>query len=286
MLISALKIKFIDSLRGVYPPQEISTFFNWLTQEYLNLSRLDVALAPDKEIALESVVKFEEAIRRLLKEEPIQYIIGETSFYGLPIKVNKHVLIPRPETEELVEWMLSELPQAHNDRLNILDIGTGSGCIAIALAKELPNADVTAIDLSIEALKVARENAKINEVSVTFLQQDVLSLQKWPSRCDIIVSNPPYVRKLEKNQMRANVVENEPGLALWVEDEDPLVFYDRIASLASSSLFPSGKLFLEINEAFGQATAELVGKENFSTKLRKDMFGKDRMLMGHLRKNS
>ena len=273
-------------MRGVYPPQEISTFFYWLTQEYLNLSRLDIALAPNKKIAPESVVKFEEAIRRLLKEEPIQYIIGETSFYGLPIKVNKHVLIPRPETEELVEWMLSELPQAHNDRLNILDIGTGSGCIAIALAKELPNADVTAIDLSIEALKVARENAKINEVSVTFLQQDVLSLQKWPSRCDIIVSNPPYVRKLEKKQMRANVVENEPGLALWVEDEDPLVFYDKIASLASSSLFPSGKLFLEINEAFGQATAELVGKENFSTKLRKDMFGKDRMLMGHLRKNS
>lgn len=286
MLISALKIKFIEALRGLYPPQEINTFFYWLTLEYLDLTRLQIALAADKKIAPESVIRFEEAIRRLQKEEPIQYIIGETSFYGLPIKVNKHVLIPRPETEELVEWILSELPQPHKNGLRILDIGTGSGCIALALAKKLPKAEISAIDLSQEALQVAKENARANEVAVTFLQHDILNLQKWPSKCDIIVSNPPYVRKLEKNHMSANVVENEPGLALWVEDKDPLIFYDKIASLASGSLFPKGKLFLEINEAFGQATAEVVGKANFTTQLRKDMFGKDRMLMGQFKESS
>lgn len=272
-------------MRGLYPPQESNTFFYWLTQEYLGLTRLDVALGTDKKIAPDSVLKFEEAMRRLQKEEPIQYIIGETSFYGLPIKVNKHVLIPRPETEELVEWILSELPEPHKSGLRVLDIGTGSGCIAIALAKKLPNAEITAIDLSQEALQVATENARVNEVAVTFLEHDILSLQEWPSKCDIIVSNPPYVRKLEKDQMSANVVDNEPGLALWVEDEDPLIFYDKIASLASRSLSSKGKLFLEINEAFGQATAEVVGKANFTTQLRKDMFGKDRMLMGQFKEN-
>lgn len=283
MLISALKLKFIDSLRGLYPLQEINAFFYLLTQEYLSLSRLDLALSPSKKLAPESVLKFDRAINCLLKQEPIQYIIGQTSFYGLPIKVNKHVLIPRPETEELVEWVLSEILKAPKDKLNILDIGTGSGCIAIALANALPNANVKAIDISKEALKIARENARINEVSVTFLQHDILELQQLPDQYDIIVSNPPYVRKLEKSQMSANVVDNEPGLALWVEDDDPLIFYNKIASLASSSLFPNGKLLFEINEAFGQATAEVVEKANFSTQLRKDIFGKDRMLMGQLK---
>jgi release factor glutamine methyltransferase len=196
MKIIELKKNFQNALSGLYPWEEIHSFFNMLSEKYLGLTRIQIALNPEVEVAEEDSEKFEKALLRLKKHEPIQYIIGETEFYGLPFKVNKHTLIPRPETEELVEWVLGNISPSEAKRL--LDIGTGSGCIAISLAKNLQKAEVSALDISEEALTVARENTKLNSAEVTFFQTDILKAETLPKQYDIMVSNPPYVRELEK----------------------------------------------------------------------------------------
>ena len=189
--------------------------------------------------------KFQKAILRLKIHEPIQYIIGETEFYGLPFKVNKHTLIPRPETEELVEWIYSEFSnqQSTINQQQFLDIGTGSGCIAISLAKYLPNSKVSALDIFEEALKIAQQNAEMNKVKIDFFQKDILAAETLPKKYDVIISNPPYVRELEKKQMQQNVLKHEPESALYVGNEDPLLFYRTISRLAKNHLNPNGKLF-------------------------------------------
>lgn len=281
MLLSELKISFVEALQEHYPPQEINSFFYWLTQEYLDLTRFQVALAIDKQLDSEVLSKFEQAIRRLKGYEPIQYIVGKTEFYGLEFKVNSHVLIPRPETEELVDWILQEVAKKQKP-LRILDIGTGSGCIAVTLAKHLPQTQVWAIDVSMDALEVARTNADLNDVKVSLLHQNVLELEKLQGTFDVIVSNPPYVRESERTLMQDNVLRHEPAGALWVSDEQPLIFYEKITRLASEALVPGGKLFFEINEALGTATARILKASSFGWELRKDLFDKDRMLMGQL----
>lgn len=281
MLLSELKISFVEALQEHYPPQEINSFFYWLTQEYLDLTRFQVALAIDKQLDSEVLSKFEQAIRRLKGYEPIQYIVGKTEFYGLEFKVNSHVLIPRPETEELVDWILQEVAKKQKP-LRILDIGTGSGCIAVTLAKHLPQTQVLAMDVSMDALEVARTNADLNDVKVSLLHQNVLELEKLQGTFDVIVSNPPYVRESERTLMQDNVLRHEPAGALWVSDEQPLIFYEKITRLASEALVPGGKLFFEINEALGTATARILKASSFGWELRKDLFDKDRMLMGQL----
>ena len=217
-----------------------------------------------------------DLVRRHLEGEPVAYLIGEWEFYGLPLDISRDVLIPRPETAELVELIVEENPNARR----LLDIGTGSGCIAISLDKKLLDAEVEAWDISEEALAIARKNNDALEARVRFLQRDVLAddWKKIPS-FDVIVSNPPYVTETEKNEMDANVLDWEPGLALFVPDEDPLRFYNRIARLGSELLLPGGKLYFEINQAYGRETAHILEMNQYrDVRVIRDIFGKDRIV--------
>ena len=278
------KEQFIGKLIDTYPITEIDTFFTYLVEEYLELQRIDIIMKPDFEIPTEKEAVLNNALERLLNEEPIQYIIGHTEFFGLPFKVNNHTLIPRPETEELVEWVIQEVNSMRKElgsdkKLSILDIGTGSGCIPISLKKNLSNVDVTSIDISEKALGTAKQNAKLNEVDVEFIEKDILNTNSLPKQYDIIVSNPPYVRNLEKVEIKNNVLQNEPHLALFVDDNNPLVFYEKIADLAKIHLTDNGFLFFEINQYLGQETLKMLEDKKFTTnELRKDIFNNDRMI--------
>jgi len=287
LLLSQLKIKFLNFLKDEYPVQEVNSFFNLLTECYLGMSRLDFALKPEKELSSIETGKFESAIHRLSQHEPIQYIIGETEFFGLKFKVDENVLIPRPETEELVQWILDDIRESKNpSKLKILDIGTGSGCIAISLAKNLSNAEIFALDISGKALKTAEENASLNKVEVNFIQADILNQESLTGKFDVIVSNPPYVREIEKTEMHRNVLENEPDLALYVKDTDPLIFYRKITKLATEGQNKNGSLYFEINQYLAGETEEILKNFNFETELKKDIFGNYRMLKGTKRSNN
>ena len=277
MLVQKFKQQFFLELSDLYPKTEIQSFFNILIEFKLNVSRIDLALQPNLEITSQEIVFFEKALSDLKKHIPIQYIIGETEFYGLTFKVNQHVLIPRPETEELVSWIIKDSKNV--TELRILDIGTGSGCIAISLAKNLPNAKIYAIDISKEALKTAKHNAAINKVSIEFIENDILSINQLHQNFNIIVSNPPYVRELEKEMMQENVLANEPHLALFVENENPLLFYNKIADLAKNHLIDNGNLYFEINQYLGKETSNLLAFKGFnSIEIKKDIFEADRMI--------
>jgi release factor glutamine methyltransferase len=298
MQIQQFKKVFFNKLKELYPTTEIQSFFNLLVEFKLKLSRIEVALQPDFEISKTDLEFLDKALTDLKKHIPVQYIIGETEFYGLPFKVNKNVLIPRPETEELVSFILENFKlQTPNSKLQILDIGTGSGCIPISLAKNLSNATISAIDISSEALKTAKINADLNKVSINFIEADILKIIDLKNviknktkqsvnletftlpKFDVIVSNPPYVRALEKEQMQENVLKNEPHLALFVEDNNPLLFYDKIADLARNHLTKNGNLYFEINQYLGKETVELLASKGFKNiVLKKDMFGADRMV--------
>ena len=281
MKIKDYKSNFIASLIDQYPAEEINSFFNRLTESYLGMSRLELALDQDRDFNEGEEQRFEEALERLKKFEPLQYILGETEFFGLNFKVQEGVLIPRPETEELVAWIMEEFKNADGN-IRILDIGTGSGCIAISLAKNLPNSEVTAIDFSKIALEVAKENAALNEVDLKLIEANILNAERLPEKYDIIISNPPYVRELEKAEMQPNVLNFEPDSALYVEDQDPLIFYSKITKLAKANLGNAGTLYFEINQYLGSETEQLLKNHGFQTELRKDMFGNYRMLKGWL----
>lgn len=280
MLLSHFREKFKTQLQEEYPPEEISSFFNILMQSFLGMNRIDLALDPKREINSLENGKFEEALQRLVNHEPIQYITGETEFFGYSFRVNNNVLIPRPETEELVQWILGENLLSQKRELSILDIGTGSGCIAISLALRLPEAKIYAMDISKSALEIAAENALLHNANVQFIQTDILSLESLPGKYDIIVSNPPYVRELEKHNMHKNVLNHEPSLALYVYNEEPLIFYKKITKLATHSLKKSGLLYFEINQYLGKETLSMIENMGFETELRKDIFGNDRMIRG------
>lgn len=283
MLIQEFKRHFFLELNYLYPETEIQSFFTILIEYKLHLSRIQLALEHNFELDNDDLDFLQNALLKLKNQIPIQYIVGETAFYGLMFKVDKNVLIPRPETEELAEWIIQNLPvgrQAQNSKsLKILDVGTGSGCIAISLAKNLPNAKVSALDISAEALNVAKNNAEFNQVTVDFILADILKMEKLATNFDIIVSNPPYVRELEKSQMQQNVLSNEPHIALFVKDENPLLFYDKIADLAKNHLTENGVLYFEINQYLGAATVDLLKSKGFKNiELKKDIYGVDRMV--------
>ncbi|MFD1294488.1 peptide chain release factor N(5)-glutamine methyltransferase [Lutibacter holmesii] len=278
MQILQFKKCFFSELSNSYPETEIQSFFNILIEHVLNLNRIDIALQPNFEISENNLNTLQKNLNSLKNNIPIQYIIGETEFYGLPFKVNKNVLIPRPETEELVSWIL-EVSKVENSTLTILDIGTGSGCIPISLAKNLPTATISAIDISSKALKTAKENAQLNNVTIQFLEKDILKTNSLNTQYNIIVSNPPYVRELEKAEMQKNVLNYEPHLALFVENNNPLLFYNKIADLATKHLSKNGLLFFEINQYLGKETVDLLISKGFTAiELKKDMFGVDRMI--------
>ncbi len=285
MTLKTLKSHFINSLLDCYPDTEITSFFYLLTQSILEMRKIDVSLNHNIEISKINIASFQNSIDRLKNYEPIQYIIGEIEFYSLPFKVNDSVLIPRPETEELVDWVISNMKAQNlkSKSQNILDIGTGSGCIAISLAKNLPSMKVFALDVSKEALNLAQLNAEQNNVKVEYFEGDILNLNSEFNnlKFDLIVSNPPYIRALEKEQMQHNVLDFEPHLALFVEDEDPLLFYRKISQLANKTLRPNGQLFFEINEYLGKEMVNLLKDEGFiEIELKSDIFGKERMIKG------
>lgn len=277
MKIKDYRNVFIEKLTLLYDAGEAESFFYITLEELKGWKRTDLALNPDAEITAEEQVKWDEVLEQLERQKPIQYIFGKAPFFGLEFEVNEHTLIPRPETEELVEWIVQE--NKLSGKIKILDIGTGSGCISIALAKNLPDAEVYAIDVSPEALAVAKRNAEHNNTAVDFWQKDILTTESLPEIFDIIVSNPPYVRHLEKEEIKKNVLEHEPHLALFVEDNDALLFYRKIAELAKTALAPGGKLYFEINQYLGRETADmLTGKGYQNVELRKDIYGNDRMV--------
>ena len=313
MNISDLRIKFQKELLSIYPKEEIDSFFFLLIEYRLGLKRLDIVLDPHAEININNERYFLLTLNQLKKEIPVQYIMETTEFFGIPFSVNPDVLIPRPETEELVDWVIENTKEEreNNKPLRILDIGTGSGCIAISLAKNIPKAKVWALDVSDRALELAKKNATLNKVEIQFLMEDILkinSIQELrknipkPSanrnknapllkdigtqgyededvKFDIIISNPPYVRESEKQIIKNNVLMNEPHLALFVYDKNPLLFYDKIADVAKENLTQNGKLYFEINQYLGKETVELLNKKGFKNiVLRKDIFGNDRMI--------
>lgn len=278
MTLKEYRNHFKSKLKNIYPEEEIGSFFYLLSEKYLLLPRFKVTFQMDLKLSIDDISKFDEALNQLEKEVPIQYILGETEFYGLPFKVNPSVLIPRPETEELVEWIIKDCAEI-NQQITLLDIGTGSGCIAISLAKKIPDANVTAMDISAKALKFAKENTILNDVCVNFIEQDILAVNNLDTTFDIIVSNPPYVTISEKQIMQPNVLLYEPHKALFVPDEHPLLFYKSIAEIACKSLKRNGSLYFEINEAYGTEVVEMLQKMGFEkVELKNDIFGKERMI--------
>ena len=269
--VSNILSYFREELSAVADEREITSWYYISMQYLLVYNRSDCIINSNQVLNKSQLGKIKQIVAELKTHKPIQYILGKTEFYGLKIKVNEHTLIPRPETEQLVDWILKE------NFVVALDIGTGSGCIPIALAKHT-DAKVLAIDVSEDALLIAEENAKNNEVEIDFIHQDILqtnSLQK----VDLIVSNPPYVLESEKEKMQENVLDYEPELALFVEDKNPLIFYKKIASLAFNFLNENGKLYFEINAKFGKETIEMLADIGFvNIELKKDMNDKDRMI--------
>lgn len=289
-----IKAIFHKELDHTYGSNEVESFFFLSSKHHFNIARIQIALEPELTFTTSETDTFFQILEDLKQQKPIQYILGETEFYGLKFKVNSDVLIPRPETEELVDWIITEVRKHQktdvandqSEKLRILDLGTGSGCISISLAKNLPGAKVFAVDISEKALDVAKENANNNDVEVEFVKGDVLNESFQSStfengKFDIIVSNPPYVRRSEKEQMKPNVLENEPDLALFVEDNDPLLFYKAITKFAVNNLKANGQLFFEINQYLGTESKTLLEDANFQNiELRKDINGNYRMLKG------
>jgi release factor glutamine methyltransferase len=277
MKLKAYKTLFVTTLAPFYSDaQEVESFFYLITEKWHNISRVDLVLEPEFEIPSLYIEKWEEITDALKTQKPIQYLLGSTWFYGLEFLVTPATLIPRPETEELVDLILQEQTEFTNPK--ILDIGTGSGCIAISLAKNKPQAQVSALDFSTEALVTAIENAVLNNVDVTFTLQDILQTEALEN-FDVIVSNPPYVRDLEKAEIQKNVLDFEPHSALFVPNDNALLFYKKIAQLAIKSLSPNGFLYFEINQYLGAETKEMVEQMGFkNVKISKDVYGNNRML--------
>ncbi|WP_296685748.1 peptide chain release factor N(5)-glutamine methyltransferase [Flavobacterium sp.] len=279
MTIKQYRDQFIQELTPLYDAGEAESFFYLILEFKHQLKRIDIALQPELVFSIAELETWNSVLEQLKKEIPIQYILGTTHFYGLEFEVNENVLIPRPETEELVDWIIkSQKSEVRNKKVKILDIGTGSGCIAISLAKNLPNAEVFALDVSEKALATAQKNAELNQVQVQFICQSILETEDLGQQFDVIVSNPPYVRHLEKQEIKKNVLDNEPHLALFVADDDALIFYRKIAQLALKNLNQTGQLYFEINQYLGQEMLSLLQEMDFkNSELRQDIYGNDRM---------
>jgi len=295
--MKTIKDVFADYRQGLntlYDTNEIEAITLLAVSEICNLSKAKIKAFPESELTQQQADKISETLTQLKTGKPIQYILGKTEFYGLTFKVNPSVLIPRPETEELVEWVLSSVGSSQfavdSSQLavrsgqlavgNILDIGTGSGCIAISLKKNLSQFNVLAIDISKDALQTAKDNAELNQVDVEFIEADILNPNSLlTTHYSLLISNPPYVTQRDKTQMHTNVTDFEPHNALFVPEGDPLIFYKAIADFAAGHLIENGLLFFEINENYGEQIIELLSKKGFGEiELRKDMSGRDRMV--------
>ena len=286
MRIKQYRTQFIKELSPFYDAYEAESFFYLILENKHKLRQIDLALNHELTFSDADLAIWGGFLNELKKEVPIQYLLGKTNFYGLDFEVNENVLIPRPETEELVEWIINENKDGKSKKIKVLDIGTGSGCIAISLAKNLPNVEVYGIDVSKKAIETAKRNAINNNVDIIFMYQNILDTDVLACNFDIIVSNPPYVRNLEKEEIKKNVLDYEPHLALFVDDNDALVFYRKIAALAKSGLKENGKLYFEINQYLGNEMTDLLEKMDFKNiELRKDIYDNDRMISCKVSKN-
>lgn len=275
---------FKTRLQKVENTFEAEAIFNLVCEHMLNMDRLQCLQNQEMKLDEATENQFNAILSRLEKGEPVQYILGEAWFYDLKFEVNPAVLIPRQETEELVHWIWQDY-KTSSSPISILDIGTGSGCIPISLKKFLPKANVSACDISKEALQTAQKNAHLNKVEIDFFEANALANPTFPqSEYDVMVSNPPYVTKKEMEEMHSKVLQHEPHLALFVEDHDPLIFYQSIAQLAQKYLSKNGSLYLEINQYLGQEMLNLLEKMNFDAELRKDLNGNDRMIKAVIKK--
>lgn len=275
---------FLSSLQGVYPEKELQAMAKVIFCHFFSLGPAERVLNARLTIQPESIEILEKVIAQLRQRVPLQYITGLAHFLDLELEVDHRVLIPRPETEELVQWVIDTLQKERGSLeapWSVLDIGSGSGCIPIALAGKMPKATIQACDVSAEALELASHNARKNQVSVGFFLLDILKDNPPLLDLDVVISNPPYVMEKEKRLMQPNVLDHEPHSALFVPDDDPLIFYRTIASKAFQWLNPGGFLFFEINENLGRETKQCIEKEGFvSIELKKDLNGRVRMLRG------
>ncbi len=281
MTIQTAFTQIITALAPIHDQREAANIAHIVIEHVTGLSKMDRIVYKDRELTAQQSIQLQDALKALQEHQPVQYVTGSSWFYGMEFQVNANVLIPRPETEELVEWIVQDV--RNNKLLNcrILDIGTGSGAIPIALKKELPGAIVQAVDVSEGALDTARANARQQKLDVHFEQMDILNTTMTSAlpMFDIIVSNPPYICQRESSDMQEQVVAYEPSIALFVPDDDALLFYRTIGLLAKEKLNQGGALYFEINEAYGQETAALLREQGYvDVEIKKDLFGKDRMV--------
>jgi len=275
---------FLDQIEQLYERGEALTIADWVFEKGTGLNRLQRHTHKHAELSGSAEKKISGYLRELLQHRPVQYVLGEVWFYKSKFFVNENVLIPRPETEELVGWAVENVRHTLFDQrlapLQILDIGTGSACIAVSLKKELPDSQVTAIDVSESALSVAKKNAKVLQTPIDFLKIDFLDRSLWNAlgMYDVIVSNPPYIPESEKEKLAKNVAAFEPGIALFVRNNDPLIFYERIAEFGQSHLKANGKIFVEIHEEYSNEVSGVFKANNFKTEIKEDIYGKKRMM--------
>ncbi len=280
---------FREALAKIYPASEAASITDWVFEKVTGKNKLQryilkekVAAQEKANLSTDQLYLLKNYLEQLEEHTPVQYVLGEAWFYKRKFFVNNDVLIPRPETEELVEWIIEEIKQKPAN-CSILDIGTGSGCISISLKIEIPHGDVSAIDVSEGALKVAQQNASDHKANIHFLKVDFLDEEQWKklSNFDIIISNPPYIPIKERAMLDKNVTEFEPSIALFVEDDNPFIFYTKIAGFAQQHLSPGGKIFVEVHEQYAADVKSIFENNGFVTAVKKDIYGKERMMMGH-----
>jgi release factor glutamine methyltransferase len=283
MTFEAAEQSLTTALDGLYENREAATIAGMVMELITRKSKMDRWLQKNESLSTEDLMRLEKYSNELLTGKPVQYVLGQAWFAGMCLAVNEHTLIPRPETEELVNlcanWATTN--KIHHVPLQILEVGTGSGCIAIALQKKLPSAQITAVDISTEAIKVASANAITNNTAITFITLDFLNEANWPElgSFDIIISNPPYIADIEKESMAGHVLNFEPHTALFVRDNDPLIFYSALANFGNKYLHKDGAVFVEINQALGLQTQDVFAQKNYTTSLKKDLFENDRMIV-------
>ncbi len=270
---------FLQQLQTIFSLNEATVITDWVFESVAGIERFEIIKNPGLLLSTTVIGQLNKALTALLQHKPVQYVLGEAWFYKMKLTVNEHVLIPRPETEELVKLVVDQAMLA-NARPSILDIGTGSGCIAIAVKKNMPEATVTAIDVSRDALKIAKENAAVQQTAIDFLAVDFLAEKQWNNlpKFDCIISNPPYIPLNEKDKLDINVTAFEPHQALFVPDNSPLLFYEKIAAFGKTHLNPTGTIFMETHEDFAKKTAALFANNYKTVSIKKDLFGKERMV--------